>query len=615
MQTGIIESVLNFSDKEIKIPENKSLFFNDELYVELFKDGELEAKRRYSKLEIQAMHAGATRAFKKKYDEHRKNLLKIKNATGDIIDIKVFDFPKLKMPVGYKYDMNQGIMLLDNETFEFECVFPQIVAIEERYINIETGEEKNKILFLDRLEKKSLIVDAETISNTRNITKLRNLGVMVTSENAKDLVKFLSALLAANIFTIEPKASISRVGWSKSDFIPYDSQCVFDGEQENKALFDSVCFAGDSQEWINYTKELRKRKLLRLQMAASFASPLISLTGSLPFVFHLWGGTGNGKTVGLMVAMSIWGDPSMGKLTRTMNMTQNSMMTTAAFLHSIPFAGDELQIIKNKWHGYDNLIMAVTEGVDRGRMDGHVNRKTKEWACNFLFTGEEPCTTANSGGGTKNRVIEIECSEVVVAKGNDVVNFVKNNYGFAGEQYIKALSGYDIKEEFKTIFNQLNNAESTEKQTMSLALMLLADKIVSEQLYDDEPLKVSDVAHLLKSSNEVDVSERAYSYLNDLVSINSINFSENAIVKWGKLSDVDNHVVINTTVLNTEMEKQGYSLKAVMGKWIEKGYCLNPTEKSKLYKFGGNVIRGYKIKLQDSYTDEELEELEKLPFL
>lgn len=610
----MIKQLLGLSEKEVLQPENKAVFSDDAFYKEIFKNGELEAKKLHPQLQVKAMQAKATRIFNSKYEQHRRDLLIEKSGANEFQQVDIYDFPKLKLPPRYKFDINKGVLMFNENSCEFESVFPQIVIIEERYINVDSGEEKNKILFLDRLKKKSLIVDAETLSNTRSITKLRNAGVLVTSENAKDLVIFLSELLATNIYSIEPKDSISRVGWNNSNFVPYNSDCVFDGEAENKALFDSVCTAGDFDEWVAYTGELRKNKLLRLQMAASFASPLIQLTGSLPFVFHLWGGTGAGKTVGLMVSMSIWGDPSMGRLTRTMNMTQNSMMTTAAFLHSLPFAGDELQIIKNKWHGYDNLIMAVTEGVDRGRMDGHVNRKTKEWACNFLFTGEEPCTTASSGGGTKNRVIEIECKETVVSNGNDVVNFVKNNYGTAGEKYIDSLSAYDIKAEFKAIFNELNTTASTEKQIMSLTLMLLADKIASEQIYGTNPLKVEDVQELLKLGSEIDISERAYNYVNDLVSINAINFSDNSIINWGRISDISNEVVVNTTILNAELEKQGYSLKAVIGKWIEKGYCLNPTEKSKLYKFGGNVIRGYKIKLQDTLTDEELQELEKMPF-
>ena len=53
----------------------------------------------------------------------------------------------------------------------------------------------------------------------------------------------------------------------------------------------------------------------------------------------------------------------MGGLVKTMNMTKNAIMRNAAFLCSIPFAGDELQTIKDKWQGnFDQLIYQITGG-------------------------------------------------------------------------------------------------------------------------------------------------------------------------------------------------------------------------------------------------------------
>lgn len=185
-------------------------------------------------------------------------------------------------------------------------------------------------------------------------------------------------------------------------------------------------------------------------MAASFASVLVAKVGALPFVFHLWGGTGTGKTVALKIAMSIWGNPKMGKLVRTMNMTVNSMMSTAAFLNSLPFAGDELQTIKSRWENYDQLIMRITEGIDRGRMnDKGKQGETKTWACSFLFTGEDPCTRLNSGGGVKNRVIEAEVTEPMFSKteGNEVSVFVEKSYGTAGKKFVEYVSGIDNLQE------------------------------------------------------------------------------------------------------------------------------------------------------------------------
>lgn len=159
-----------------------------------------------------------------------------------------------------------------------------------------------------------------------------------------------------------------------------------------------------------------------MMMAASFASVLLEPLKVLPFVLHLWGTTGTGKTVALMVAMSIWGNPKMGGLVKTMNMTKNAIMRNAAFLCSIPFAGDELQTIKDKWQGnFDQLIYQITEGVDRGRARAYGGvEDTKTWKNSFIFTGEEPITKVNSGGGSKNRVIEIAIDGLLIEDGHYV---------------------------------------------------------------------------------------------------------------------------------------------------------------------------------------------------
>ena len=121
-------------------------------------------------------------------------------------------------------------------------------------------------------------------------------------------------------------------------------------------------------------------------MASSFASPLVERLGILPFVVHVWGGTGAGKTVGIMAAMSVWGNPEIGKLVRSMNATQVSLGRTASFLHSVPFAGDELQTIKSRWDNYDQLIMFLTEGIDRGRGKAYGGiEELKQWRCCFRF--------------------------------------------------------------------------------------------------------------------------------------------------------------------------------------------------------------------------------------
>lgn len=92
-------------------------------------------------------------------------------------------------------------------------------------------------------------------------------------------------------------------------------------------------------------------------------------------------------------------------------MTNNAMARTAAFLHHLPFAADELQQVEQQWTDTNALIMQLTEGMDRSRAKarGGIEALTT-WRNTFLFTGEQPITNQRSGDGVRNRVLEVEAT-------------------------------------------------------------------------------------------------------------------------------------------------------------------------------------------------------------
>lgn len=504
----------------------------------------------------------------------------------------------------HKFNMKTG-----EETVEEASRMP--VLPTEQMENIDTGIHKVKLAY--KTDKwKSVVVEKSVIASSTKIVELSNKGLDVTTENSKLLVKYLYDCITLNQDTIPKKQSISRLGWVEDRFMPYDGGLEFDGEKEYKSLYESIALKGSLSDWVEFIKPLRQNLYFRLQMAASFSSVLIEKVNALPYVLHLWGGTGSGKTVGLMSAMSIWGNPAMGKLTRTMNMTQNSMMATAGFLHHVPFAGDELQTIKSRYDNYDQLIMKVTEGVERGRMTFNTVNETKTWACAFLFTGEEPCTKSSSGGGTKNRVIEVECLGKVVEDGNKIVSFIKENYGTAGAEFINKIKDRDLKVEYEEILRDLlKDSSTTEKQAMSMALILLADKLSCEILFNDAALTKDKVNSFLFSEKEVDISERAYDFANSLFVRYASNFSLASNDVWGKVLG-EGVVLIDKQVLCEQLSKQGYEFDAIKRKWAERGY-LEKNSQGKFYHTRriGNTSTMF-VKINTKYLDDDLPE--KCPF-
>ena len=481
---------------------------------------------------------------------------------------------------------------------------PHPILPVERYINIDTDTEKVKLEFFKDGRWREVTVDNGTVLNKNSITQLADRGILVTSESAKDLVRYMSDVISLNAQEIPLYRSIGRLGWIEGDFIPYNDSVKYDGDADFKSIYENVRVCGDFMTWLEHIKELRKDINIRLALAASFASPLIEVVGALPFILHLWGTTGFGKTVSLMVASSVWGNPEMGCLTRTMNMTANAMARTACFLYNIPFCADELQQIKTNWGTYDSLVMYLTEGIDRGRAKAKGGvEQTKTWRNSFIFTGEEPITKGVSGGGVKNRVIEIECENKIIQDGNYTANLVKANYGHAGMLFIAYLSHLietdkqSIIEEYKTLFKGILEAtDTTDKQALSMALMLLADKLACECIFKDDPLTIAQVKQYLVPESAVRIEDRAYDELIALISRNVNKFNEFSADSWGRISD--DVATINKQVLEQELSRMGFDFGSVKKGWDKKGYIIKNTAGRYVHQTRVNGIKGNYIKIQ-----------------
>lgn len=580
MQGNLTEEELQqLSDDELLSALDKESFLLDEPYARIFEFQDQFDKAKYlERLRFKAKSLGAQETFKNMLRIHQAKYI---NLTKDGIynTVNFTDCPLTALRCGAWEADDKGVR---KENLGTACSHP-IVPVERLY-NLDTETEKLKLAFFKDRRWQYVTVDRAVCADKSSIVKsLANRGVEVTSKNAGALVEYISDVVTLNPQDIPRRDSVNRMGWiTPKTFMPYDETIQYDGDQSFNGLYDAITQKGDFDEWVDYCTRLRSESIyLRLQMAASFASPLLEKIQALPFIFHLWGGTGTGKTVGLMVAMSVWGNPRVGKLVRTMDMTANNMALIASFLNSLPFAGDELQIIKRRWgSNYDDIVMFLCEGVDRGRNTSRSTaERLKTWNNAFLFTGEEPITKTNSGGGVKNRVIEAYVEDKVVSDGNAVVSFVTEHYGTAGAEFIRYIQKADIQalrkrysEIFKTLLYQY---DATEKQAMSLAVMLLADEIAREVIFiTEEPIPTDSLGKFLVSEKDVDITERAYDFIVDLVSRNLNRFRDDENNRgeiWGKIEN--GVVIINRGVLQEQLDKGGFDMTAALKKLDAKG-CL-----------------------------------------
>lgn len=562
-------------------------------------------------MRVRAKDLGAEKQFEKLLKDYRPD-------SAERGGVTLMSWQPFELQCGVFSAGDDGVWMQVNRDTNVKVSATPIMPIA-RLRNEETNTEAVQLQYGPH---RFAVVPRSLISTTQKIVQLADNGIDVTSESAKGLIRYLSECLTLNDDVLPVYSCVGHMGWigDGADFVPY-CDAKFDAEREYGALFRSVATKGDYSAWVDYVGGLRQNNdYIQIMLAASFASALVKPCGCLPFILHLFGKSGAGKTVSLMVAMSIWGDPEQGKLVRSLNMTGNSMMSTAACLGSIPFAGDELQTIKERWGGnYDDIIMRLCEGSDRGRMSGAALMQTKTWNNSFLFTGEEPCLRDTSGAGAKNRVLQIELKHDLISEGNRTANFVRANHGHAGKafvQYAQKLGSDELLRRYNEIVADIiKNCDTTDKQAMAAALVILADQVADEAVWlSGKALSVKDLKPYLQSVKEVDTAARAYHAMLSIIGRNAMRFERYKGIDcrdypshgevWGRIQEDENVAYVNRDVVREQLAAKNFELDAVKNDWIEAGYIERAPGANIAFRVRLHGIRTYCIKIKLLKDDE-----------
>ena len=480
-----------------------------------------------------------------------------------------------------------------------ECACAHPIMPIERLENIDTGEVRIKLAYRCSAKDakwKTIIVPKKVIAASREIVHLANHGISVTSNTASVLVDFLNEIENRNFGVIPQIKSIGQLGYIEGEgFLPYTDNVVFDGDDSFHQLYKCVHQKGIITEWIRIAHECRNMsQTAKIMLAASFASPLLSIVGALPFFVHLWAvNSATGKTVALMLAASVWGNPELGSYLQTFNSTQVGQERTAAFLNHLPMCIDELQLTTDSFgHShYDVYQLAQGVGRSRGKKQGGID-VAPTWSCCFLSTGESPITKESSGAGAINRVIDIECSpgDAVIKDGPRVAGILKRNYGMAGKIFISELYKSDglterlekICHVYQSYYSELLEGNSTEKQAMAAAVILTADLLIGKWIFNDQsemvwdPLMPDEITTFLASKETVSAGQRAYEWLCDWVAANSNHFHNDMQTAQGELyGQLDEGMAyIIRGVFNKAMKDAGFSSKAILSYFRTNGLIV-----------------------------------------
>lgn len=504
------------------------------------------------------------------------------------------------------------------------CPHPILPA--EVITNVEDGTQKVRIAFCRNGIWREHIVPKVIIANRSKIPELAGIGVAVTSETAKSLVKYLSEVEQLNLETIPEIKATAKMGWCEDGFMPYTSELAFDKDGRFDVLFNTISSAGSRDKWMDFALDIRASKRVepRLVMAASLASVLLHLCGLLPFWVDIWGKTGGGKTICEMFAASVWAEPELGKFISKFDDTINAFEAKAGFLNNLPFIIDDTAELRKKMKDdFSQLIYQLASGEGKGRSNTKLGLAYKNtWKNVIICSGESPIITDQMQGGAINRVLEYEADEGdIFPDGQAAATLLRNNYGFIGKEFVEIINKIGLEtvaELQRECFKLIKNDKYESKQLLSLSVLLVADQIATQYVFKDNiTLTFAEVEKALTDKNTLSENERCYAYIISECDINKNKFVTNYYGDyqgevWGayikEKTEKTPCVAIIPNVFKRICSSGGFSAKAFTSWAIKNGilYTNNDGKNSKVVKIQNSPVRCYVIKLPD--IDENLQE-------
>ena len=548
--------------------------------------------------------------------------------------------------------------IVNPNSFETELVACSHPILPVRlYNNIQTGKEKVKLLFRKGNSNwKEVVVDKSVIASTNKITSLADFGIEVNSINAKNLIMYLADMISRNITgkgaMIETRVSTEKLGWINGSFLPYDSSNIeLDNQQQFIRCLTAINPIGNRDTWFNLVRKIRSsgRKEALFCIVCSLASVLINHFNALPFIFNLYGESGKGKTVALMLAASVWANPDGNNYIVDAKSTQTGLELMLGFLNHLPLLVDDLAQLKNKYD--DNLsemIYALCAGSSKVRAQKNMELRTPSTWSNVIVTNSEhPMTSETMSGGAINRVIDVEIGDgYIFHDGNAVVETIKQNYGFLGKEFVEVLKsgGLERVKEFqKDFLQQINNeakkqgVNKEEKQIIPMSIILATDRLLNEEIFKDGAiLDFQECFGIIGTKDMVSDNEKAYLEILDTISANEGRFwksvqngsicnnkipPESKNESWGRLisSSEECDAYVKVDIIKSQFDKIcteiGIPTRHEL-KWLEKNNLLECEKgrRDKLVKINGIPCRVVRLLLEEETEENEFVAVESTPF-
>lgn len=483
--------------------------------------------------------------------------------------------------------------------------------------------------------RRAVVERSKVLDKGKIVAALADRGFPVTSENARWVVRYISAYLDLNVRHIPVCHVSQQLGWQRdggflAGNMAIGSDVAFEpGDSGDSQIANSVSSKGHIDDWKNAVSVCAKFPRVELGLYASLAAPMLKVLEASSFAVDWAYTTSSGKTTTLRVAASVWGCPderSGRSVIRSWGGTGIGIERVAGVMHSLPLILDDTKrarVVGGKPVTAQALYTIVNGCSDtRGSKSGL--RQTDYWRTILLSTGEHRIVDDTKDGGTAARAISLwgppfgspsrETGQLI----RDMNRGLLGNYGLAGPKFIEWVLSQESeweswRDQHSEISAKIDAYLEDEGQpgvsgriSGYLATLELTGRLAHEALelpweYESPVKRLA--TQLAQSSKEADRPTEALSLVMDWASTRRELFEGKRLEtsrepdRWLGRWDFE-MLAITSDDLRKVLLERGFEPRATVNIWLERGWLLTDKGRTqKTIRFGGEKAKMYCINL------------------
>lgn len=459
--------------------------------------------------------------------------------------------------------------------------------IEKVVMNNETKEIFYDTALYDDFGKRTVRI-SKAIFTKRRFHELLAFGLDYYSYKLDFVLDYIEICVS----NAAKNTETNRLGWDLSNetelFYGYDASYAGDKNIYPKLSVDS------NEQYFDKLNELIKDSIgCQLAVSLSLSSVFVAyLEKDLHIgtpIFHFYGDSSSGKSTALILASSMWGNPTLGnKLYNSWNATDNGLLNTFNNNYGVTLCFDEAGLLPRK--SYSSIIYSISEGVDKSRYTSAINPPpNKTWQTVCLSSGEQSLLDS-SNQNTGLRVRSIEFLDLPITNSaehsKEIKSFCSANYGVIGKWFVEDFANYEksilsdyhkVKEDFdKLITSQRGTDERI--ATIFSVVLLTAQRLTKILNLDIENLKkflanyINDLGY-----NTMPLSDRAYNAVVEWISCNTprINCYYGKVKHNDAVAEkLDNSIIIKADEFKRLLADKGFTDVNVVAKSLKKAGLL-----------------------------------------